>query len=171
MTFGKKIYFLFSKDGCSADINLLAPWILLFRLLFCRTRDSGFNSELPSCGCVGEQGELPSALLASDLNSGFLAQYGLDGPLDEYPDDPEEELEGGGLDLLGMPPAPSVTSINTKRKRKEDLKQATIRQHYYPEGTISKNTWKIVYFIALHFDAFFAEWQPFFKRIINLNQK
>ena len=156
MTFEKKIYFLFSKDGCSADINLLAPWILLFRLLFCRTRDSGFNSELPSCGCVGEQGELPSALLASDLNSGFLAQYGLDGPLDEYPDDPEEELEGGGLDLLGMPPAPSVTSINTKRKRKEDLKQATIRQHYYPEGTISKNTWKIVYFIALHFDAFFC---------------
>ena len=107
--------------------------------VFYRTRDSGFNSEIPSCGCgiAGEQQELPSALLAESLNSGFLAQYGLDGPLDEYPDDPEEE-EGGGLDLLGMPPAPSATSINTKRKRKEEMKQATIRQHYYPEGIQSE---------------------------------
>ena len=31
-------------------------------------------------------------------------------------------------------PIASVTSINTKKKRKEELKQATIRQHYYPEG-------------------------------------
>lgn len=27
-----------------------------------------------------------------------------------------------------------VISSNTRRKRKEELKQATIRQHYYPEG-------------------------------------
>ena len=33
-----------------------------------------------------------------------------------------------------MPPAPSVTSASVKRKRKEEMKQATIRQHYYPEG-------------------------------------
>jgi hypothetical protein len=106
-------------------------------------RDSGFNSELPSCACgilasehVSQQGgiDLPSALLASDLNSGYLAQYGLDGPLDEYPDDPPDGEEDGGLDLLGMPPMPSVTSIGTKKKRKDEMKQATIRQHYYPEG-------------------------------------
>ena len=117
------------------EVVIVIFWQLFqFLKFFCRTRDSGFNSEIPSCGCGigGEQQELPSALLASDLNSGFLAQYGLDGPLDEYPDDPEEEE--GGLDLLGMPPAPSATSINTKRKRKEEMKQATIRQHYYPEG-------------------------------------
>lgn len=31
-------------------------------------------------------------------------------------------------------PIPSMTSTNTRKKRKEELKQATIRQHYYPEG-------------------------------------
>lgn len=80
--------------------------------------------------------DLPSALLASDLNSGFLAQYGLNGPLDVYPDEgpdgEEEEMLGG--DLLGMPPVPSATSTTVKRKRKEEMKQATIKQHYYPEG-------------------------------------
>ena len=118
---------------------------------FDRTRDSGFNSEIPSCACgilassehPSQQGlDLPSALLASDLNSGFLAQYGLDGPLDVYPDDGDEEEEEGAGDegeapeeeLLGMPPAPSATSTTTKRKKREEMKQATIRQHYYPEG-------------------------------------
>lgn len=113
---------------------------------FDRTRDSGFNSEIPSCACgilassehPSQQGlDLPSALLASDLNSGFLAQYGLDGPLDVYPDENEEEEEAGDEppdDLLGMPPAPSATSTTTKRRKKEEMKQATIRQHYYPEG-------------------------------------
>ena len=120
--------------------------VYLFLDHFDRTRDSGFNSEIPSCACgildqdhPSQQGlDLPSALLASDLNSGFLAQYGLDGPLDVYPDEGDEEEEMGGEeppdDLLGMPPAPSVTSTTTKRKRKEEMKQATIRQHYYPEG-------------------------------------
>ena len=112
---------------------------------FDRTRDSGFNSEIPSCACgilassehPSQQGlDLPSALLASDLNSGFLAQYGLDGPLDVYPDENEEEEAGDEPpdDLLGMPPAPSATSTTTKRRKKEEMKQATIRQHYYPEG-------------------------------------
>lgn len=81
--------------------------------------------------------DLPSALLASDLNSGFLAQYGLNGPLDVYPDegaDEEEDMLGGAVDLLGMPPVPSATSTTVKRKRKEEMKQATIKQHYYPEG-------------------------------------
>ena len=122
---------------------------------FRRRNDSGFNSEIPSCGCgilpgldggVGIVSEhpsqvgldFPSALLASDLNSGLLAQYGLNGPLDEYPGEEEDELDdvdgGGAVDLLDMPPVPSVTSVATKRKRKEEMKQATIRQHYYPEG-------------------------------------
>jgi len=153
----------------------------------CTGRDSGFNSEIPSCECgIGSRGilpgfpvnsgigypvnsgigfpvnsgigfpinsgivfpeqasqndlDFPSALLVSDLNSGILAQYGLNGPLDEYPGEEDEgdadDLEVGGADdLLGMPPMPSaVTSVTTKRKRKEEMKQATIRQHYYPEG-------------------------------------
>ena len=99
--------------------------------------DSGFNSEIPSCGCGILPGGLggaeflggpdhasqqdldfPSALLASDLNSGFLAQYGLNGPLDEYPGEEEDEKEwGGAVDLLDMPPVPSMTSVTTKRKR------------------------------------------------------
>ena len=126
-----------------------------FFLRSCTARDSGFNSEIPSCGCgilpgldggggiVSEHPsqvglDFPSALLASDLNSGLLAQYGLNGPLDEYPGEEEDELDevegGGAVDLLDMPPMPSVTSVATKRKRKEEMKQATIRQHYYPEG-------------------------------------
>ena len=65
--------------------------------------------------------DLPSALLASDINSGFLAQYGLNGPLDVYPGEEDEDDEGldggigGAQDLLGMPPVPSATSINTIR--------------------------------------------------------
>ena len=122
---------------------------------FDRTRDSGFNSEIPSCACgilassehpsqifINQQGlDLPSALLASDINSGFLAQYGLDGPLDVYPGDEDEEEEEAGdegeapeEELLGMPPAPSATSTTTKRKKREEMGRATIRQHYYPEG-------------------------------------
>ncbi len=97
-----------------------------------------------------QAGDFPSALLASDLNSGFLAQYGLDGPLGVYPDDgPEDDLNfpmgnsasnagnGSGLggdNMLDIPPMPSVTSIATRKKRKEEMKQATIKQHYYPEG-------------------------------------
>ena len=88
----------------------------------------------------------------SELPSGFLEHYGLDGPLAEYPDegDPDEPPPAGGVttgvvpavlpkavpDLeLMMPPLPSGgTSINTRKKRKEEMKQATIRQHYYPES-------------------------------------
>ena len=57
-----------------------------------------------------------------------------------YPDEGDEEerepLERGSVPFGGIGNAPiaSVTSINTKKKRKEELKQATIRQHYYPEG-------------------------------------
>ena len=112
-------------------------------IFICRSRnalDSGFNSEIPSCGCGILPGGLggaeflggadhasqqdldfPSALLASDLHSGLLAQYGLNGPLDEYPGEEEDDLDelevGGAGDLLGMPPVPSVTSVATKRKR------------------------------------------------------
>ena len=57
-----------------------------------------------------------------------------------YPDEGDEEerepLERASGHFGGIRDAPiaSVTSINTKKKRKEELKQATIRQHYYPEG-------------------------------------
>ena len=72
--------------------------------------------------------------------SGFLEHYGLDGPLDVYPDEGDQEerepLERASGHFGGIRDAPiaSVTSINTKKKRKEELKQATIRQHYCPEG-------------------------------------
>ena len=84
--------------------------------------------------------DIPSGILGSDLPSGFLEHYGLDGPLDVYPDEGDEEerepLERASGHFGGIRDAPiaSVTSINTKKKRKEELKQATIRQHYYPEG-------------------------------------
>ena len=145
-------------------------FVLSFFHRSCTGRDSGFNSEIPSCECgIGSRGilpgfpvnsgigypvnsgigfpvnsgigfpinsgivfpeqasqndlDFPSALLVSDLNSGILAQYGLNGPLDEYPGEEDEgdadDLEVGGADdLLGMPPMPSaVTSVTTKRKR------------------------------------------------------
>ena len=39
------------------------------------------------------------------------------------------------LPMSALPAGASVTSTNTRRKRKqEEQKQATIRQHYYPEG-------------------------------------
>jgi hypothetical protein len=139
-------------------------------MYFCR--DSGFNTEHPSCtychsigfaddfnsfgadeiinnlsqgpaaGVAENNGgiDIPSGALGSDLPSGFLAHYGLDGPLDVYPDEGDEEerkpLESVSKQFGGMGNAPlaSVTSVNTKKKRKEELKQATIRQHYYPEG-------------------------------------
>ena len=140
-------------------------------------RDSGFNTEHPSCtycnsimgfaddfnsfdagACIINnlsQGpaagvasnannngvDIPSEILGSELPSGFLEHYGLDGPLDVYPDEGEEEREaierrsrGDRFDRIGNAPIASVTSVNTKKKRKEELKQATIRQHYYPEG-------------------------------------
>ena len=63
-----------------------------------RTRDSGFNSEHPSVVLFGNGSiigsehpshtgnEIPSAIFGSELASGFLEHYGLDGPLQQYPD-------------------------------------------------------------------------------------
>ena len=100
-------------------------------------------SQGPEAGIAATNGgvDIPSGILGSDLPSGFLEHYGLDGPLDVYPDEGDEDeqepldrVEGGGFSGLGNAPIASVTSMNTKKKRKEELKQATIRQHYYPEG-------------------------------------
>ena len=67
---------------------------------------------------LGSSLSLGAALL---LEPGLLDHYGLDGPL---PPPSSNNLNQA-----------SVTSVNTKRKKRlEEQKQATIRQHYYPEG-------------------------------------
>ena len=99
-------------------------------------------SQGPAAGVAANNGgvDIPSGVLGSDLPSGFLEHYGLDGPLDVYPDEGDEEEReplksvSGRFGGIRDGPLASVTSINTKKKRKEELKQATIRQHYYPEG-------------------------------------
>ena len=99
-------------------------------------------SQGPAAGVAANNGgvDIPSGILGSDLPSGFLEHYGLDGPLDVYPDEGDEdereplEKGGGAFGGIGSAPIASVMSITTKKKRKEELKQATIRQHYYPEG-------------------------------------
>ena len=98
-------------------------------------------SQGPAAGVASNNGgvDIPSGILGSDLPSGFLEHYGLDGPLDVYPDENEDEREplereSGAFGEIENAPVASVTSVNTKKKRKEELKQATIRQHYYPEG-------------------------------------
>ena len=152
-----------TKNHKKSKVSVEPIWfVIYFFHRSCTGRDSGFNSEIPSCECgIGSRGilpsfpvnsgigypvnsgigfpinsgivfpeqpsqndlDFPSALLVSDLNSGILAQYGLNGPLDEYPGEEDEgdadDLEVGGADdLLGMPPMPSaVTSVTTKRKR------------------------------------------------------
>jgi len=93
-----------------------------------------FGSEQPSEG----PSEPPSAAFGSELASNYLENYGLNGPLDEYLP-PPSPLPSPSLHRLRLPvvdaPAASVTSINTaKKKRQQEAKQATIRQHYYPEG-------------------------------------
>jgi len=108
-----------------------------------RTHDSGFQSDHPSSVIGSEQpslvsdqpsgtgSEIPSAIFNSELGSNYLEHYGLNGPLAEYPSvhsDPPQDIE------IFEVPLPSATSIGTRRKRKNEVKNATIRQHYYPEG-------------------------------------
>ena len=78
------------------------------------------------------------------LNSDCLEHYGLNGPLQPIEDcssQHESQIsqdKQSDLNVFGDGPGdcpPSVTSTSTARKRKEkEVKQATIRQHYYPEG-------------------------------------
>jgi len=126
-----------------------------------RAHDSGFNSELVSeqgsavYGCHSsvygsEQGsnvfgseqisggpsEHPSAVFGSELGSNYLENYGLNGPLEEYVPLPASPLPPPfpPSPIRHEPPPASVTSIATKKKKQQEAKQATIRQHYYPEG-------------------------------------
>ena len=103
-------------------------------------QDSGFNSEQNSSYVVSEDpsnactaADVPSNVFNSELGSNYLEHYGLDGPLPEYQPPPSD----CGPELPDEPsevPLPSCTSIGTRKKRATEKKNATIRQHYYPEG-------------------------------------
>ena len=82
--------------------------------------DSGFNSE--QSGSV--------------VYSDCLENYGLNGPL---PDCSSQEDSQGPSQVSqdknsDFQPPPSVTSSTTRKRREKEVKAATIRQHYYPEG-------------------------------------
>ena len=82
--------------------------------------DSGFNSD--QSGSV--------------VYSDCLENYGLNGPLPDCSsqgesEEPSQVSEDKNSDFQ---PAPSVTSSTTRKRREKEVKAATIRQHYYPEG-------------------------------------
>ena len=90
--------------------------------------DSGFNSERESSGVsVGGY-------------SDCLDNYGLDGPLVPAVEDVSSHQESQSQDDkpseadFGGGEAPSVTSTTARKRKEKEVKQATIRQHYYPEG-------------------------------------
>ena len=91
--------------------------------------DSGFNSDPGSCSGV-----------SVGVYSDCLEHYGLDGPL--LPLEEESGHSGVSQDKLsdingGEGPgeeAPSVTSTTARKRKEKEVKAATIRQHYYPEG-------------------------------------
>ena len=81
--------------------------------------DSGFNSEQNS----------------SVVYSDCLENYGLDGPIPDCPSHDSQEPSQVSEDKHSdFQPLPSVTSSTTRKRREKEVKQATIRQHYYPEG-------------------------------------
>ena len=81
--------------------------------------DSGFNSEQNS----------------SVVYSDCLENYGLDGPIpDCLSQDSQEPSQISEDKQSDFQPPPSVTSSTTRKRREKEVKQATIRQHYYPEG-------------------------------------
>ena len=81
--------------------------------------DSGFNSEQNS----------------SVVYSNCLENYGLDGPIPDCPSHDSQEQSNLSEDKISdFQPPPSVTSSTTRKRREKEVKQATIRQHYYPEG-------------------------------------
>ena len=104
--------------------------------LIFRTNESGFNSEHNSSYIVsdnpsGTGSDIPSAVFNSDLGSNYLENYGLNGPIPEYHSLPQISEDKPSEDQ----PLPSVTSVGTRKKKQEkEVKNATIRQHYYPEG-------------------------------------
>jgi len=100
------------------------------------TAESGFNSEQNSSYIVSENpsgtgSDIPSAVFNSELGSNYLENYGLNGPIPEYHSLPQISDDKQSEEV----PLPSVTSIGTRKKKQDkEVKNATIRQHYYPEG-------------------------------------
>ena len=82
--------------------------------------DSGFNSDQNS------------SLVYSDC----LENYGLNGPIPDFSshEDSQEPSQISEDKVSDFQPPPSVTSSTTRKKREKEVKAATIRQHYYPEG-------------------------------------
>ena len=82
--------------------------------------DSGFNSDQNS----------------SVVYSDCLENYGLNGPIPDYSshENSQEPSQISEDKVSDFQPPPSVTSSTTRKKREKEVKAATIRQHYYPEG-------------------------------------
>merc|ERR550534_3661251 len=89
--------------------------------------DSGFNSERESSG------------VSVGVYSDCLDHYGLDGPLvpavEDVSSHQESESRGHEDDKPSevdfREEAPSVTSTTARKRKEKEVKQATIRQHYY----------------------------------------
>ena len=91
--------------------------------------DSGFNSERESSG------------VSVGVYSDCLDHYGLDGPLvpvvedvSSHQDSVRSHEEDKPSEVDFREEAPSVTSTTARKRKEKEVKQATIRQHYYPEG-------------------------------------
>ena len=88
--------------------------------------------ETAFCGDSGFNSEQNSSVVYSDC----LENYGLNGPIPdcsshEDSQEPSQVSEDKNSDFQ---PPPSVTSSTTRKRREKEVKAATIRQHYYPEG-------------------------------------
>ena len=120
-------------------------------------------------GNSGTACDVASNVFNSELGSNYLAHYGLDGPLAEYqpppseygndaPEEPSEVIirairkllkrDKNNLKYLDVSPVykvplPSGTSIGTKKRRATEKKNATIRQHYYPE-VVFCTQWSVI---------------------------
>ena len=91
--------------------------------------DSGFNSERESSG------------VSVGVYSDCLDHYGLDGPLvpavedvSSHQDSIRSHEDDKPSEVDFREEAPSVTSTTARKRKEKEVKQATIRQHYYPEG-------------------------------------
>ena len=88
--------------------------------------------ETAFCGDSGFNSDQNSSVVYSDC----LENYGLNGPIPdcsshEVSQEPSQISEDKNSDFQ---PPPSVTSSTTRKRREKEVKAATIRQHYYPEG-------------------------------------
>ena len=138
------------------ELSVLARKVRQLEHLDRSTRDSGFDDSNvfhdSSDAKGGEEDEENGSSLGCSAAELLLDQYGLDGPLPPLraPAAASSASEGcgvaaaavaAGAPLMAAVVRPTtneavsaMVSSNARRKRKDELKQATIKQHYYPEG-------------------------------------